>query len=126
MKHSNPTPPEEFLHGIHDIFHPVKDGSFYINHGCFLVNQNLTPNRMYILIDYEAGSITNITTFQLEDVVIFDNFLMITGVDLLTNEEVGRMAYINKTGCAFKLVDFDKMKEILNVMEEEIMLLKAE
>ncbi len=86
----------------------------------------LTPNRMYILIDYESGSISNITTFHLVDVVIFDNYIMITGLDLMDNEEVGRMAYLDKPGCAFKLLDFDKMKEILNEMEGEIISLKPE
>jgi hypothetical protein len=118
---------DEFLASIKNIFHPNPDGSFFINHSCFLlINQTLTPYKMYILIDYETGSMSNITTFQLEDVVIFDNFLMITGLDILTGEEIGRMAYLKKNGCAFKLVDFHKMKDILNEMEGGIISLKAE
>jgi hypothetical protein len=127
MEQSVQCPSAEFLQSINNIFHPVEDGTFYINHGCFLViNQTLTPYKMYILIDYESGLISNITTFQLEDVVIFDNFIMITGLDILTGEEIGRMAYLKKNGCAFKLMDFHKMKDILNEMEGGIISLKAE
>ena len=86
----------------------------------------ITPSKMYILIDYESGSISNITTFRLEDVLIFENYIMITGLDIMTGEEIGRMAYIKKDGCAFKLVDFHKMMDILNEMDGEVISLKAE
>ena len=127
MKQLNHSTSDQFSLGISNIFRPLPEGSFFINHCCFLVvNQMITPSKMYILIDYESGSISNITTFRLEDVLIFENYIMITGLDIMTGEEIGRMAYIKKDGCAFKLVDFHKMMDILNEMDGEVISLKAE
>ena len=40
---------------------------------------------------------------------------MIVGIDMLTGEEEGRNEYlINNDGCAFKLVDFEHLKNLLN------------
>jgi hypothetical protein len=43
---------------------------------------------------------------------------MIVGIDMLTGEEEGRNEYlINNDGCAFKLLDFDYLKNIMNKKE---------
>lgn len=119
MKHSNYTPTKEFLHRIHGIFHPLPDGSFYINHNCFHVaNHIIVPNQIYLLFDYLEDSVSSILPFHLEDVLIIDNFIMVVGLDLVSGEELGRNEYlINNAGCAFKLMDFQSLKNILNRTE---------
>jgi len=116
MVKSNLTPTEEFLHGIHDIYHPVEDGIFYINHPCFLVDNHFVKiNQIYALLDYEADSISNVIPFRLEDILIVNDFIMVVGLDLTTGEELGRNEYlINNSGCAFKLMDFDYLKSSMN------------
>ncbi|MCX6259315.1 MAG: hypothetical protein NTY95_00555 [Bacteroidia bacterium] len=42
---------------------------------------------------------------------------MVVGIDLLTGEELGRNEYlIDNEGCAFKMVDFEILKTIINGM----------
>jgi hypothetical protein len=115
----NPNPTEEFLHGIHDIFHPEGDNAFYINHPCFLVNNHIVKiNQIYALLDYEEDSVSSIIPFHLEDILIIDNFIMVVGLDMITGEELGRNEYlIDNEGCAFKMVDFDYLKTIMNRTE---------
>jgi hypothetical protein len=119
MKKTIHCPSAEFLKGISNIFHPVGDGSFYIHHNCFLVKNHIViPNQIYLLVDYLEDSISNIAPFKLEDILIIDNFIMIVGIDMLTGEEEGRNEYlINNDGCAFKLLDFDYLKNIMNKKE---------
>jgi hypothetical protein len=121
MKQSNPTPSEEFLHGIHDILHPVEDGTFYINHPCFVIDNNIVKiNQIYALLDFEGNSISNVIPFRLEDLLIVSDFIMIVGIDMLSGEELGRNEYlIDNKGCAFKLMDFENLKTIINGMWEE-------
>jgi hypothetical protein len=109
------------LKGITNIFHPLADGSFYINHACFLVGNHIViPNQIYLLIDYFEDSVSSIIPFHLEDVLIIDYFIMVVGIDLLTGEELGRNEYlIDNEGCAFKMVDFEILKTIINGMWEE-------
>jgi hypothetical protein len=116
VKQSVQCPSAEFLKGISNIFHPEGDNSFFINHNCFLVkNHIVVPYQIYLLVDYLEDSISNIAPFKLEDILIFDNFIMIVGIDMLTGEEEGRNEYlINNDGCAFKLVDFEHLKNLLN------------
>jgi hypothetical protein len=106
------------LKGITNIFHPLADGSFYINHACFLVGNHIViPNQIYLLIDYFEDSVSSIIPFHLEDVLIINNFIMVVGIDLLTGEELGRNEYlIDNEGCAFKMVDFEILKTIINGM----------
>ena len=119
MVKSNLTPTEEFLHGIHDIYHPVEDGIFYINHPCFLVDNHFVKiNKIFILLDFEEESISDVIPFRLEDILIIDDFIMVVGLDLATGEELGRNEYLlNNTGCAFKLVEFNNLKNLLNRTE---------
>jgi hypothetical protein len=116
MKQSVQCPSAEFLQSISNIFHPEGDNSFFINHDCFLVkNHIVVPYQIYLLVDYFEDSISNIAPFRLEDILIFDNFIMIVGLDLLTGEELGRNEYlIDNAGCAFKLLDFVYLKTIIN------------
>ena len=102
MKQSNHSPSEDLLKGIRNIFHPLEDGSYYINHSCFLVENHIViPNHTYLLFDYFENSISYITPFKLEDILIIDNFILITGIDLVSAEELGRNEYlINNGGCA--------------------------
>jgi len=119
MKQSVQCPSAEFLQSISNIIHPIGDGSFYINHNCFLAkNHIVVPYQIYLLVDCLKDSISNIAPFKLEDILIVDNFIMIVGIDMLTGEEEGRNEYlINNDGCAFKLVDFDFLKTIMNKKE---------
>jgi virulence-associated protein VapD len=119
MNQSVQCPSAEFLQSISNIFHPIGDGSFYINHNCFNVkNHIVVPYQIYLLVDYLEDSISNIAPFKLEDILIFDNFIMIVGIDMLTGEEEGRNEYlIDNKGCAFKLVDFDFLKSVMNKKE---------
>jgi hypothetical protein len=123
MKKTIHCPSAEFLKGISNIFHPEGDNSFFINHNCFLVkNHIVVPYQIYLLVDYLEDSISNIAPFRLEDILIFDNFIMIVGLDLLTGEEEGRNEYlIDNDGCAFKLVDFEHLKNIMNNKEVKSM-----
>ena len=124
----NSTPTAEFLNGIHETFHPEGDNAFYINHPCFVVDNHIVKiNQIYTLLDFEGDSITNIIPFRLEDLLIVSDYIMIVGLDLVTGEELGRNEYLlNNTGCAFKLVDFNGLKNILNRTKGEIISLKAE
>jgi hypothetical protein len=119
MKQLNPIPTEEFLHGIHNTFHPMEDGTFFINHKCFLVENHIVRiNQIYALLDFEGNSISNVIPFRLEDLLIVSDFVMIVGVNMKDGEELARNEYLlNNTGCAFKLVDFNNLKNILNRTE---------
>jgi len=119
MKKTIQCPSAEFLQSINNIFHPEGDNSFFINHNCFLVKNHIViPYQIYLLVDYLEDSISNIAPFKLEDILIFDNFIMIVGLDLLTGEEEGLNEYlIDNNGCAFKLMDFDSLKTIMNNKE---------
>jgi len=121
MTHSNHSLSDDSLKGIINIFHPLEDGSFYINHSCFHVGNHIViPNQIYLLIDYFEDSVSSIIPFHLEDVLIIDNFIMVVGIDLLTGEELGRNEYlIDNEGCAFKMVDFEILKTIINGMWKE-------
>jgi hypothetical protein len=123
MKQSVQCPSVEFLQSISNIFHPEGDNSFFINHNCFLVkNHIVVPYQIYLLVDYLEDSISNIAPFKLEDILIFDNFIMIVGIDMLTGEEEGRNEYlIDNDGCSFKLLDFDYLKNIMNNKEVKSM-----
>jgi hypothetical protein len=123
MKQSVQSPSAEFLQSISNIFHPIGDGSFYINHNCFLVkNHIVVPYQIYLLVDYLEDSISNIAPFRLEDILIIDEFIMIVGLDILTGDEEGRNEYlIDNAGCAFRLVDFDYLKNIMNNKEVKSM-----
>lgn len=116
MLKSNPAPTVDFLHGIHDIFHPLPDGSFFINHSCFNVeNHIIIPNQIYLLCDYLEDSVSSIIPFRLEDILIVNDFIMVTGIDMLSGEELGRNEYlVDNKGCAFKLMDFDYLKNRMN------------
>jgi hypothetical protein len=119
MKQSVQCPSAEFLQSISNIFHPIGDNSFFINHNCFLVkNHIVVPYQIYLLVDYLEDSISNIAPFRLEDILIIDEFIMIVGLDILTGEEEGRNEYLlNNSGCSFKLLDFDYLKNIMNKNE---------
>lgn len=118
MLKSNPAPTVDFLHGIHDIIHPLPDGSFFINHSCFNVeNHIIIPNQIYLLCDYYEDSIYSIIPFRLEDILIVNDFIMVTGIDMVSGEELGRNEYLmDNTGCAFKLMDFDYLKNTMNTV----------
>lgn len=124
----NPAPTAEFLHGIHETFHPEGDNTFYINHPCFVVENHIVRiNQIYALLDYEGDTISNVIPFRLEDLLIVSGFIMIIGLDLATGEELGRNEYlINNEGCTFRLVDYENLKNNLNKMDGEIMPLKVE
>ncbi|MCJ7449493.1 MAG: hypothetical protein MUO72_17595 [Bacteroidales bacterium] len=80
-----------------------------------------------MLINYFEDSISNITPFRLEDILIIDDFIMIVGLDMLTIEELGRNEYlVNNAGCSFKLMDFDFLKNILNKMDGKMIGLKMD
>ena len=123
MKKTIQCPSAEFLQSISNIFHPEGDNSFFINHNCFLVkNHIVVPYQIYLLFDYLEDSISNIAPFRLEDILIFDNFIMIVGIDMLTGEEEGRNEYlIDNDGCSFRLLDFDYLKNIMNNKEVKSM-----
>ncbi|MBN1968804.1 MAG: hypothetical protein JW870_05520 [Candidatus Delongbacteria bacterium] len=124
----NTTPTAEFLNGIHETFHPEGDNTFYINHPCFVVENHIVRiNEIYVLLDYEGNSISNVIPFRIEDLLIVSDFIMVVGLDLSTGEELGRNEYlINNEGCAFKLVDYENLKNILNKMDGKVIPLKTE
>jgi hypothetical protein len=116
MKQPVQSPSKEFLKEINIIFHPNPDGSFYINHSCFDVDNHIViPNQIYLLYDYSGDSVSSIIPFKLQDILIVNEFIMIVGIDMTTGEELGRNEYLtDNKGCAFKLVDFENPKDILN------------
>ena len=116
MKHSNHSQSDNSLKGISNIFHPNPEGSYYINHNCFLVDNHIViPNQVYLLFDYFEDSISSINLFKLQDILIVNDFIMIVGIDMLSGEELGRNEYlIDNEGCAFKLMDFDYLKNSMN------------
>lgn len=60
----------KFFHEINDVFHPNESGSFYINHNCFLVNnQTVKTKQIYLLFDYIGDSVSSIIPFSLEDLI---------------------------------------------------------
>ncbi|OFY63576.1 MAG: hypothetical protein A2Y71_01825 [Bacteroidetes bacterium RBG_13_42_15] len=128
MLNSNPAPTVEFLHGIHETFYANPDGSFYINHNCFLVENHIVKiNQIYALLDYEENSISNVIPFRLEDLLIVSDFIIVVGVNMIDGEELGRNEYlIHNDGCAFKIMDFNNLKNIMNKMDGKIIPLKAE
>jgi virulence-associated protein VapD len=119
MKHSNHSQSDDSLKEISNIFHPNPDGSYYINHNCFLVDNHIViPNQIYLLFDYFEDSVSSIIPFRLEDILIVDDFIMVVGLDLVNGEELGRNEFlINNAGCAFKLMDFEYLKTIMNKTE---------
>jgi hypothetical protein len=128
MLKSNPTPSVDFLHGIHETFHPVEDGTFHINHPCFVVENHIVRiYEIYALLDFEENSISNVIPFRLEDILIIDDFIMVVGLDMTTGEELGRNEYlIDNEGCAFKMMDFENLKNILNRTEIKQLLIKPD
>ncbi len=128
MNKSYSTPTAEFLHGIYETFHPEGDNAFYINHPCFAVENHIVKiAQIYALLDYEGNAVSNVIPFRLQDLLIVSDFIMIIGLDLSIGEELGRNEYLlNNTGCAFKIMDYENLKNILNKMDGEITLLKAE
>jgi hypothetical protein len=119
MKHSNHSQSDNSLKGISNIFHPNPDGSYYINHNCFLVDNHIViANQIYLLFDYMEDLISSIIPFKLEDILIVNDFIMIVGLDLLSGEVLGRNEYFKSNpGCAFKLMDFDYLKNSMNKEE---------
>jgi hypothetical protein len=119
MKHSNHSLSDDSFKGISNIFHPMGDGSYYINHNCFLVeNHIIVTNQIYLLFDYLEDSISSIIPFKLQDILIVTDFIMIVGDDMLTGEELGRNEYlIDNKGCTFKLMDFEYLKNTMNKEE---------
>jgi len=119
MNQSIKHPSQEFLKRISNIFHPLEDGSFFINHNCFLVsNQTVKTNQIYLLFDYSGNSVSRIIPFSLEDVLIVGDFIMVVGIDIVSGEELGRNEYlVDNEGCSFKLVDFDYLKDLINKSE---------
>jgi hypothetical protein len=62
--------------------------------------------------------VSSIIPFRLEDILIVDDFIMVVGLDLVNGEELGRNEFlINNAGCAFKLMDFEYLKTIMNKTE---------
>jgi len=116
MKQPVQSSSRELLKEINNIFHLNPDGSYSINHNCFNVeNQIVIPNQIYLLCDYLEDSISNVIPFRLQDILIVNDFIMIVGIDMLSGEELGRNEYLlNNTGCAFKIMDFENLKNILN------------
>jgi hypothetical protein len=95
------------------------DGSYYINHNCFFVeNHIIVTNQIYLLFDYFEDSVSSIIPFRLEDILIVDDFILVVGIDMLSGEELGRNEYlIDNEGYAFKMMDFQSLKNILKRTE---------
>lgn len=119
MKQSNHSSSDEVIQNINNIFHPMKDGSYYINHNCFLVeNHSVVLNQTYLLFDFTGDSISDIISFRLENILHVNEFILVVGVDMLSGEEIGRNEYlVDNSGCSFKLLDFDSLKTIMNKTE---------
>jgi hypothetical protein len=78
-------------------------------------NHIVVQNQIYLLYDYFEDSVSSIIPFKLLDILIVTDFILVVGIDLLTGEELGRNEYlIDNEGCAFRLVDFEYLKTIIN------------
>lgn len=78
-------------------------------------NHIVVPNQIYLLFDYFEDSVSRIIPFKLEDILIVDDFIMVVGLDLVSGEELVRNEYlIDNKGCAFKLMDFEYLKNSMN------------
>jgi hypothetical protein len=92
MKHSNHSLSDDSLKGISNTFHSMGDGSYYINHNCFLAeNHIVVQNQIYLLFDYTGDLISTIIPYKVEDVLIVTDFIMIVELTCLLAKNWGEM-----------------------------------